>query len=140
MNVTYSLVNNILSTLPIGYYLKRGVEVTLSETSMDSYFDSLNDKVVISYPTLATTFNACETENDIEKMVRCLLYHEISHAMLTPKNIHLTDVRNIFEDERIETICRNYYLDVDFASFVKRINNFNGELPKSDILDDMIWE
>ena len=50
-----------------------------------------------------------------EEAVRSMLYHEVSHAILTPAE----EMRNSFqlncmEDERIESVLRHYYHGVDF--------------------------
>ena len=62
-----------------------------------------------------------------------MLYHEVSHAILTPNTIFKycwgeedKFVVNVFEDERIETILNNYYLDVNFK---QNLFNIAGEKP-----------
>jgi hypothetical protein len=119
----FSEVEKILKQLPVAYYLKRKLDVKL-DYSDTSYIDIINDKLVVSYLQL-TRLNTT-TEED----VRCCLYHEVSHAFLTPLKMVNTDIINIFEDERIETICKHYYLDTDFKSFVFKTNNYHGEAPK----------
>ena len=67
---------------------------------------------------------------DEETAVRTILYHEVSHLILTPcevlagvskwLNINF-DILNIFEDERIETILRTYYMRTDFKKFIKLV-------------------
>lgn len=116
--ITYEKVNAILKTLPVGYYLGRKLDVKLDYTDT-SFFNMMNDELVVSYPQIA------KLENPTEEDVRCLLYHETSHALLTPTELKISDIVNIFEDERIETICKDFYLNVDFKSFVKKINNFD---------------
>lgn len=125
MNITFEKADQILQTLPISYYLKRKIDVKLDYTTT-SYFDLLHDNLVVSYNQLS---KANIDENDIEKDIRCLLYHEVSHALLTPEYITNTKFINIVEDERIETICKNYYLDTNFKEFVKKINDYHGQKP-----------
>ena len=120
----FNTIEKILQQLPVAYYLKRKLDVKLDYAST-SYIDIFNNKLVVSYNQLA------DLSNPTEKDIRCLLYHEVSHAFLTPLKLNVSDAINIFEDERIETICKDYYLDVDFKEFVKRVNGYNGQLPTS---------
>lgn len=118
MALDFNTVNNILQTLPISYYLKRKIEnVELSATSDTSYINLYDDKICISFKQLQN-FNV--NDSTLESDIRTILYHEVSHALLTYKRLYITDFVNICEDERIESICNNYYHDVDFKSFVKR--------------------
>ena len=127
---TYNEVNNILKTLPISYYLGRKLDVELSNDSTSSYFEIMNDKIVLSYKMIIEAIGRA-TVTTLENDVRNLLYHEVSHAMLTPTNIYSDAICNIFEDERIETICKNTYMGVDFKEFVVRMNDFKGEAPEN---------
>lgn len=134
---TYEEVNSILKTLPISYYLGRKLDVELSKDSTSSYFEIMNDKIVLSYDMIVeaiTRANGTTLEND----VRNLLYHEVSHAMLTPTNLRSDTIFNIFEDERIETICKDTYMGVDFKEFVVRMNDFKGDAPKNAL--DMFYQ
>lgn len=130
MEISKAQIEKILKTLPIGYYIKRNVEIALADARC-SYYDIMNDKIAVSYPQLRKTFENINYCENIEDYVRCMLYHETSHALLTPKTLKVSDIINIFEDERIETILRHYYKNVDFRSFVKLANNFDYEPPKS---------
>lgn len=135
--IKFDDAKKILTTLPISYYLNRRVEVEL-KTVETSYCDIFNDKIVVSYNQFK---DANISEENSESDIRCILYHEVSHALLTPLNIfevyktyYITEkykrIMNVFEDERIETICRDYYYDVDFKNFIKRLNHFNNSDPK----------
>ena len=130
MKVTYPIVKNIFDTLPIGYYLGRNISVELSETSTVSAFYPFQDKIIISYPIIANAFNAAKAdvkESEIEPTIRGLFYHEISHVIFTSKSLFRSnklenDVINIFEDERIETICKDVYMNVDFKRTLVILN------------------
>lgn len=134
MTITKPQVEQILKTLPIGYYIKRDVKVKLTDED-SSYYDMMKDEISISYPMIKNVCQSLPENGNLENDVRCLLYHETSHAFITPKNLlqysAYPDILNIFEDERIESICRNFYLNVNFREFVKRVNNFQGEKPSS---------
>lgn len=130
MELSRAEAEKILKTLPIGYYIKRDIKLNLSD-EFSSYYDVMNDKITISFPALKEDAKKLTNDFDIEKSIRCLLYHEVSHAMLTPRNLEMSDIINIFEDERIETLLKDYYLNVDFKEFLVRINDFKGEPPKS---------
>ena len=128
MNISKAQVETILKTLPIGYYIGRNIKVSLSESEECSFYDQINDEILISYQQLLTPFEAVKKVEDVETFVRTMLYHEVSHAMLTPK-MKMIDILNIFEDERIETLLKDYYQNTDFKRFVKLVNNFKGEAP-----------
>lgn len=82
--LTFSEVNEIVKTLPTGYYLGQRIDHELSPDCPASYYDPMKYKIIISYPMLANIVQAESAEED----ARCLLYHEVSHAMLTPKNLY----------------------------------------------------
>lgn len=130
MNISKAQVETILKTLPIGYYIGRNIKVNLSESEECSFYDQINDEILISYQQLLRPFEAVEKVEDVETFVRTMLYHEVSHAMLTPK-MKMTSILNIFEDERIETLLKDYYQNTEFKRFVKLVNNFKGEAPTS---------
>lgn len=139
--VQFETANQILKTLPVSFYLKRRVNVELQDVDT-SYCNIFENKIVISYKQFK---DANITNENAESDIRCLLYHEVSHAFLTPLELPDTIYRwglldeqaiiNIFEDERIETICRNYYHDVNFKQFVKKLNHFDGSTPAIDAMD-----
>lgn len=81
--LSFTEVNEILRTLPTGYYLKDRIEHRLDAQSTATYYDPMKFEIVISYPMIANIKNISAEED-----IRCLLYHEISHAMLTPKNLY----------------------------------------------------
>lgn len=121
-------VESILKTLPVGYYIKRNIAVRLTNED-NTYYVPFKDEISISYVMLKkamSNINDKLTNEDVEKIIRTLLYHEVSHAFLTPKNFKVTDAINVFEDERIETICKSMYHNVDFHEFLKLANGWNG--------------
>lgn len=129
MKITFNEIEKILKTLPIGYYLKRNVDVTLDPDTECSYYVPMDDTIRISFKQLERTFESIEKTKNVEKIVRGMLYHEVSHAFITPKNLRTTSWMNIFEDERIESVLRRYYLNTNFRELVKLVNNFKGEKP-----------
>ena len=129
MKITFNEIEKILKTLPIGYYLKRNVDVTLDPDTECSYYVPMDDTIRISFKQLESTFESIKKTKNVEKIVRGMLYHEVSHAFITPKNLRMTSWMNIFEDERIESVLRHYYLNTNFRELVKLVNNFKGEKP-----------
>lgn len=118
--MNFAEVKNVLDQLPISYYLKRKAKATLSETEPMSFIDLGTSDIVISYNQVVENLT-----DDLEESLRHNLYHEVSHAMLSPRPRLLTidkDELNIFEDERIECLLEGYYLDVNFKSFLLRNN------------------
>ena len=128
MDVSKAMVEKVLKTLPIGYYIKRGLNVTLYDGET-SYYNMTGDEISISYPQIHIALKDLENENEVESAIRAKLYHETSHAFLTPKTLRVNDKINIFEDERIESLLRTYYERVNFRKFVKLVNNYKGEEP-----------
>lgn len=141
-NLKKETLLKIANTLPIGFYLGRRIAVDFDDTSSASYYSPMEDKIKISLRMIQDIIERESTEDklEFEKDLRCLLYHEISHVILTPKNLmdyalySQREILNIFEDTRIETILKNYYRLVNFEKFVRKVNNFNYQMPK-DALD-----
>lgn len=110
----------ILTSLPISYYLKRKIDVKLDEKAICSSYDILNDKISISFNEIQQGLSKSKLDfdklsnKDIETFLRTSTYHEVSHAYITPTKLNALDYINIFEDERIETIFKDYYLDTNF--------------------------
>lgn len=87
MKITFELVENILKTLPIGYYLVgRTLDVSLNKISETSYCIPDQNKIVIAYNNLLDCCKDIEYSDiqALENDIRCLLYHELSHVILTP--------------------------------------------------------
>jgi len=141
MAITSFQVRTIFDTLPVGYYLGRNINVELSESSNDSYYNPMADKIVISEPCILKTCNQnALPEDQVEEVVRGLVYHEISHVILTGKN-WIDSCRsnksktlfNIVEDERIETILKDFYMNVNFRRNIFRICQYHGQDPKDSM-------
>ena len=138
LTITYNEVKNILNILPIGYYLHRKIrKLTLSDGG-GSYYDRLQDHINIDFRDIYRAFSHYNPEVysytlDKEEIIRGLLYHELSHVILTPELLFRTagktyhDIVNVFEDERIETVFKNFYMNVNFKKNVVLINGFTGE-------------
>ena len=148
MLVDINILRPIFVTLPIGLYLKRNIRTELSEKSADSYYDPIGDLLVVSAPTIIRTANYLIKKgvklnyDELEKLIRGLFYHEMSHAILTgpnyfegiksfvDKDSYFADIANIVEDERIETILKDYYLLTNFRENIILINQFEGQAPR----------
>lgn len=132
MEVTHQQIKDILKTLPIGFYAKRSINVELG-TDDRAYFEPMSDKIHIGSDIIIKTLAPLsDTDYNLESAIRTLLYHETSHAMLTPQGMSITNIVNVFEDERIETILADFYHNVDFKDFVKKVNKFDEHtLPKT---------
>ena len=124
----------IADALPIGIYAKRRIRCSLREDENTSFYSPMTDEIIISYPQITCALKMTPENEDKEVAIRSMLYHEVSHAILTGWNGRVTDQFNIFEDERIETVLNDFYLDVDFAKQVYRINGIQSnddlEAPK----------
>lgn len=130
--MTEKTLQTYLDKLPVSYYFKAKLKVRMSKTN--SSFIDLKDRVIYISPEFLSgiKYNHKPTEYEVENAVRCTLYHELSHAILTPINLNDyikgradKDIVNVFEDERIESALDGFYHRVDFKSFVKIINNYD---------------
>ena len=124
MNVPIAMIKSIAEGLPIGLYAKRRIPIAIDEEEPTSYYNPVSDEIVISSKIIQEGLKHVHKKKDIEPAVRSMVYHEVSHAILTPNKMKMTDWMNIFEDERIETILGDYFLDVDFKKQVLHINGF----------------
>lgn len=137
MIITINHVKNIFKTLPVGYYLGRNIVHVLDEHSNVSYYDFNTDEIHVSVENVLTALASVDVANEttLEEIVRGILYHEISHVLLSPKSLvekvdrKYKDALNIVEDERIETLLRDMYMGVDFRKNIILLNNFRGEPP-----------
>lgn len=140
MKVTYDEVKDTLYGLPISYYANRRVAVFLDRGIPTAYYNPQKDEIHFSFELIEEALkNAGEDETYTKEVaVRTVLYHELSHAVLTP-NIPSQcfdwycphDVFNIFEDERIETILKDFYLDTNFKKNLLYINGGEIKNPTS---------
>ena len=122
MEINFMETKAIADALPIGIYAKRRIRCSLREDENTSFYSPMTDEIIISYPQITCALKMTPEDEDKEVAIRSMLYHEVSHAILTGWNGRVTDQFNIFEDERIETVLNDFYLDVDFAKQVYRIN------------------
>ena len=131
MELTFAKCESIVNTLPIGFYTGRRIGITIDKDAETSFYDPMEDKIVVSYPIIAMRMKQTpEGTCDAEEAVRSMLYHEVSHAILTPAS----EMRNSFqlncmEDERIETVLRHYYHGVDFRKQLLDIHG--GHIPQA---------
>jgi hypothetical protein len=129
MNISKAELQSIVKILPIGLYAKRGIKVSI-EDEETSFYSPMTDEIVVSYPQILTALSKVADDSPYkENIVRSVLYHEVSHAFMTP-DMNWDNVINVFEDERMETLLANYYYDVDFKSNVFRFNGLEvGQIP-----------
>ena len=118
----------ITDTLPVGFYTNRRINATLKEDIECSSYDPKHDIIEISYPQLCMGLEKITSAEDMETIIRSNYYHEVSHAIMTPKEMRPTDIINIFEDERIETLLADFYHSVDFKECVKLINGWTDDM------------
>lgn len=138
---TFIEIENILKTLPVGYYIGRNVPLKLTNEN-GSYYVPMDDKAYISYPMLNNAMTKIESklnDENIERLTRTLTYHEISHAFITPKSLSMNKIVNVFEDERIESMCRNYYKGVDFKELLMLVNDWDGKTEPAHDTPFSVW-
>lgn len=150
MNVSASYCEEVLRTLPVGYYLGHQVTMNLDTKGDATFINMENESITVSYKNIADMCENAPEDIDKESIIRSLFYHEISHAIMTPSpktlpkdpNFFRTvcgltptqsqyifsifkDLFNIFEDERIETLLADYYMNVNFKRNVILLNNID---------------
>ena len=130
MELTFAKCEQVLSTLPIGFYTGRRISTTLDAEVETSMYSPMEDKIIVSYPIIAHRMAQLPDTADVEGAVRSMLYHEVSHAILTPTSLRPNAPVNIFEDERIESVLRHYYHGVDFRQQLYDIHG--GHAPKPE--------
>lgn len=132
VRVTHQMIQDILKTLPIGYYLGDRVPVVYEERG-SSYMDLMTGTIHVSGQTVMEALANLHDDDPlvVENTTRGVLYHELSHVILTPK-LPMTNWLNIFEDERIETILSKYYLGVNFKKLVFAVNGWTKDWKPTD--------
>lgn len=138
MELNVNLCNAIAQTLPTGYYCGRKVGVSVTPDTFDnpSRYNPQTDTIEVSYGKIEESVKAlADGKMTAECAVRSALYHELSHVLLTPHHMDRDDeVLNCFEDERVETLLNDYYMDVNFK---QQLFNLKGETPNINPLDPM---
>ena len=131
MELSLARCESIVNTLPIGFYTGRRINVRIDKEAPSSYYDMMEDSIVISYPIIAHRMKVTpEGSCDEEEAVRSMMYHEVSHAILTPSSsLHNTYAVNCMEDERIETVLKDYFHGVDFRKQLLDIHG--GKIPRA---------
>ena len=120
MKATFLQVKAVTDTLPIGFYTNRKIDTVLTEDTESSWYDPLRDTINISYKQLTEGIDRI-TEDKFEMVIRSNHYHEVAHAMLTPKSLPSPSWFNIFEDERIERVTANLFYGINFAEAFEAI-------------------
>lgn len=141
MKITLEEMVEVAKRLPIGYYLGRKTPVIV-ENGSATYCNIINGEIHIDIGLLqqaAKNIDPTKAKKwDKETLLRCLLYHEIGHLLLTPKwlrhvsvykpyGTYMCDneqqaILNIFEDERIEQLLASTFYGVDFKAFCLLVN------------------
>lgn len=127
-------IESVFPTLSISLYLGRALEggASLVDEQETSFYSPVKDMIVISSKNVTDAVNEAVSlakgeylELSIEELVRTVLYHEVSHAILTPPNLMkefrygatTPAIANIVEDQRIETLCEKFFHKAEFKKF-----------------------
>lgn len=124
MKVSVATIKSVAESLPIGLYAKRRIPIAVDEEAHTSSYNPVSDEIIISSRVIQEGLKHIHKKRWLETAVRSMVYHEVSHAILTPSTIMMNDCINIFEDERVETILQDYFLDVNFKQNVLYTNGF----------------
>lgn len=128
---TFLEVKAIVDTLPIGFYAERRITASLDENAECSAYNPKDDNIVIAYKQICQGFKELTDESKKASLIRSNFYHEVSHAILTPRDMRVNSARNIFEDERIEQTFKGLFYGVNFDEAKYLINGIpvGGEIP-----------
>lgn len=154
MNITEELkvkIQHIVDSVPISYYCGQRISLCLDPNIRASNYNFFTQAIQISLKQICIALtNIDDTDNgSVEETIRSLVYHELSHAMLSPsalfeKDYILNGVKikkpfpnklffsliNIVEDERIENTMQNFFYGINFKRLVALMNsNFEVESP-----------
>ena len=131
MELSFARCESIVNTLPVGFYTGRRINVRVDKDAETSYYDPMEDSIVVSYPIIAHRMKVmAEGSCNEEEAVRSMMYHEVSHAILTPaESLRNSFAVNCMEDERIETVLKNYFHGVNFRKQLFDIHG--GKIPKA---------
>jgi len=131
MELSFARCESIVNTLPVGFYTGRRINVRVDKDAGTSYYDPMEDSIVVSYPIIAQRMRVmAEGSCDEEEAVRSMMYHEVSHAILTPAEaLHNSFAVNCMEDERIETVLKDYFHGVNFRKQLLDIHG--GKIPQA---------
>ena len=127
-------IESVFPTLSISLYLGRALEggASLVDEQETSFYSPVKDMIVISSRNVTTAIDEAISlakgeylELSIEELVRTVLYHEVSHAILTPPGLMeefryratTPAIANIVEDQRIETLCERFFHKAEFKKF-----------------------
>lgn len=151
MVLTKKDLEEVLKTLPIGYYLGKGIDVVIDEYADTSYFNESGEIHISSKAinkSFSTDFKEHEIDDKLEILIRDTLYHEINHVMMSDiskmsdyasYNSLPWDVVNIVEDARVNLALKGYYLKVDF-DWGKRALNDHWEPEKPTSAMDLLYQ
>lgn len=138
-------MRDIAKTLPVGFYLGRKVPVVIEE-GCRAYADLVKSEIHLGLGLLQIAANHIDAADaakwDRETLLRCLLYHEVGHLLLSPgwlshlalcNNGGVSDhaIVNIFEDERLERILGRFFMGVKFRKFCALVNKGAGGAAKN---------
>ena len=136
---------------PIAYYAGKPLPLEAQEVAT-SCANIVNNSIYISVSQVNKMIKEMQHVDAV--LIRPLVYHEVSHVILSPRetqyainsvyynNAHVEKMRhddsfadarinigilvNLFEDERIECLTRNTYMEVNFYESICRLNDWTG--------------
>lgn len=131
MKILLSELEKIVKEIPISYYCGYPISITVDKDAEVSYYSPVSDSIVISLKQVNDALAMASEDCDKMSTARAFVYHEVSHSMLTPKDLKMDDIVNIVEDERIERYYNNFYYGVNFK---KNIYNVCGYKSMDDVI------
>lgn len=87
MNVSLGYCEDVLKTLPVGYYLGHPVATRLDLKGNSTYIELDCERITVSFSNIVNACKNAPDSYDRETVIRSLFYHEISHAIMTPAKL-----------------------------------------------------
>jgi len=128
-------VDYVVKHAAIGFYLGGDIPIQVVDDPdmYSSYFAPEEWKIYIKKDQFDAVKKEFDTEEEAITACRTVLYHEVSHAIMTSSRMIMNPIMNIFEDERIERLIGKIFYDTDFESQKYWVNGLN---PGDTIPDD----
>lgn len=98
MNISLGYCEDVLKTLPVGYYLGHPVTTRLDPKGDATYIELDCERVTVSFQNIADACKSAPDSYDRENIIRSIFYHEISHAIMSPRKLMEYLTRSNFRD------------------------------------------
>lgn len=126
IEITKRQIREIAKSIPISYYIKQKVAINFDDCDT-SYYNFSTNTITFSYKNVYESLEHIKDMQDINKLIRIIIFHELAHILLSNKRLieyyninhslycFSANFINMIEDTRIEKLAENYFIDCDFS-------------------------